>query len=76
LQQAGFADVEVLGLHHGDRLLAWEADHGSLVAAHVGAALSGDWPDDLLELLPQLTPDDFRVGEPADAHDLIGLARR
>lgn len=76
LRHAGFVDVQVLGLHHGDRLVAWEAAHGPLVAAHVGAALTGRWPAELLALLPTLTPDDFRIGEPDGAHDLIGLGTR
>lgn len=76
LRHAGFVDVRVLGLHHGDRLLAWEAAHGPLVAAHVTAALTGRWPATLLDLLPTLTPDDFRIGEADDAHDLIGLGTR
>jgi SAM-dependent methyltransferase len=40
LAAAGFADVGLLGLHHGERIAAWERSHGSLVAAQVAAALA------------------------------------
>ncbi len=39
LVAAGLVDVELLGLHHGERLAAWERTHGSLVAAQVAAVL-------------------------------------
>ncbi|MDQ1246150.1 MAG: hypothetical protein QG597_517 [Actinomycetota bacterium] len=76
LTHAGFCEVEVLGLHHGPRLQAWEADHGSLVTAHVTAVVSGAWPDHLLALLPTITIEDFRIGAHDEAHDLIGVGRR
>ncbi len=47
LRDAGFADVEVLGLHHGPRLRALDAAHGgSLIDAQVAVArgAGGAWP--------------------------------
>ncbi len=44
LGQAGFADVRVYGLHHGPRLAAWEAEHGSVVSAQINAALAEHGP--------------------------------
>ena len=42
LVEAGFADVAVLGLHHGPRLRALDVAHGgSLVAAQTAAVLAG-----------------------------------
>ena len=35
LVSSGFTDVELLGVHHGERILAWERTHGSLVAAQL-----------------------------------------
>ncbi len=40
LVAAGFVDVELLGVHHGDRILGWERTHGSLVAAQVATHLA------------------------------------
>ena len=37
----GFADIDVRGLHHGERITAWERETGTgLVAAQVAAALA------------------------------------
>jgi SAM-dependent methyltransferase len=45
LGDAGFVDVDVLGLHHGERIEAWERSAGTgLVAAQVAAVLSPTTP--------------------------------
>ncbi|MFM2438841.1 MAG: hypothetical protein RLZ55_1666 [Actinomycetota bacterium] len=76
LRHAGFADVRVEGLHHAGAIAEWETEHGSIVEAHVVAALTGEWSAELVALLPTLTLDDFVFGSPDGAHDLIGMARR
>ena len=77
LAAAGFADVCVAGVRHGQRLADWEDRHGGLVAAQVGAVLSGTWPADLLAAVAAITVSDFVV-EPragADALDLMVIGR-
>jgi len=84
LEDAGFASVEMRGVHHGPRLSAWETDHGSIVAAQVDAALSGTWPEGLRDVVRSVTLDDFLVDvDPlpatsariAAAHDLLAIAQ-
>ena len=71
-------------MHHGPRLGEWEAEHGSIVAAQVAAALTESWSPDLRELVRSVTTDDFVVDSdpfPADsariaaAQDLLATAR-
>ena len=59
--EAGFTDVELLGLHHGPRLRELDARHGgSLVDAQVAVAVAGGaWPADLLADVGSVTVDDF-----------------
>ncbi|GAA2903757.1 class I SAM-dependent methyltransferase [Pseudonocardia halophobica] len=59
--EAGFTDVELLGLHHGPRLRELDARHGgSLVDAQVAVAVAGGaWPADLLADVASVTVDDF-----------------
>ncbi|MGN6330099.1 MAG: class I SAM-dependent methyltransferase [Motilibacteraceae bacterium] len=54
------ADVDVLGLHHGPRLLAWEAEHGSLVQAQL-ATPPHAWPEALETFVSDITSEDFVV---------------
>jgi len=76
LRTAGFADIEVVGLHHGPRVTAWEQHNGSIVAAQVKAVLAGTWTDDLRHFVGSITRDDFFVGPASDAAaDLIGIGR-
>jgi SAM-dependent methyltransferase len=84
LMDAGFDSVEMRGVHHGERLCAWEAEHGSIVAAQVRASLSGVWPDDLAETVHSVTADDFLIdAQPSaadsprirGAQDLLAIAR-
>lgn len=76
LRAAGFADVEVLGLHHGERIRSWEAQRGTgLVAAQVAAVTgSGGVPDDLADMVSSVTVEDFVVGPADGAQDLVAVA--
>lgn len=76
LRHAGFVEVRVVGLHHAGAIAQWEAEHGSIVGAHVDAVLTGVWRPELLALLPELRAADFAIGDPEGAQDLIGTARR
>lgn len=78
LVSAGFADVDVLGLHHGGRITEWEARHGSMVQSQVDAVLSGDWPAHVDAMVESVTTDDFVItSDDIDGScDLIGVARR
>jgi hypothetical protein len=84
LADAGFEVVEMRGLHHGRDLADWEAAHGSIVAAQVAAAMTGDWPPHVRETVRQVTVDDFVIDPdpyPADsahiarAQDLVAIGR-
>lgn len=70
---------EVLGVRHGARIEAWEAAHGSLVAAQL-AAPAAAWGDGLRATVASVTADDFVVGALADDDprllDLVLTARR
>lgn len=77
LADAGFAAVDVVGVHHGARLVRWEAQHGSLVDAQIDAVLSGAWPESLREFVGSITDADFAVLPTTVAcHDLVAVARR
>lgn len=56
-------EVEVLGLHHGTRLRAWEAAHGPVAVAV--AAYPDLWPEHVRALVTSVAVDDFVLG-PAD----------
>jgi SAM-dependent methyltransferase len=76
LLTAGFDDVTVVGVHHGPRLTAWEADHGSLVEAQVEAMVAGSWEPGLRDFVAGITADDFVIGGPAaTSEDLLAIAR-
>jgi SAM-dependent methyltransferase len=80
VRDAGFADVEVHGLHHGPRLRELDARHGgSLVDAQVAVALGGGrWPAGLRADVESVTVADF-VLQTADIDaslDLVVFARR
>lgn len=80
VRDAGFADVEVHGLHHGPRLRALDARHGgSIVDAQVAVALGGGtWPAALRADVESVTVADFVLGSAGvDASlDLLVLATR
>lgn len=69
------ARVDVVGLAHGDRLSAWEAAHGSVVAAQQDREPQ-DWAADLRELVATVAAGDFVLGAPDDASlDLFAVLR-
>ena len=84
LREAGFADVLVHGLAHADRLRSWEAEHGSLVAAQVEAAMTGASSARLAAFVSGVTSADFDLqvsardadGVDGSTHDLIAVAVR
>ncbi|WP_308257454.1 class I SAM-dependent methyltransferase [Pseudonocardia lacus] len=77
---AGFADVELLGLHHGPRLREVDARHGgSVVDAQVAVALDdGDWPAALLADVAAVRAEDFvlRADDLDAGLDLLTVAVR
>ncbi|OJY45924.1 MAG: SAM-dependent methyltransferase [Pseudonocardia sp. 73-21] len=77
---AGFADVEVLGLHHGPRLRALDAAHGGSIVEAQTAVVLGDgiWPGALLRDVESVRCADFDLGaDEIDASlDLVLSARR
>ncbi|TQM14902.1 class I SAM-dependent methyltransferase [Pseudonocardia kunmingensis] len=80
VRDAGFADLEVHGLHHGPRLRELDARHGgSLVDAQVAVALDGgEWPAPLLADVGAVAAADFAL-QAADVDtslDLLALATR
>lgn len=83
LADAGFADVSLHGIHHGERIEEWEGAHGSIVRAQVDAAIQGTWPPHVSDFVESITADDFRVDPgpltPSDprlarAQDLLAVA--
>ena len=78
MRRAGFTDVQLLGLRHGDRLLDWESANGSVIDAQVRAALSeSPWPAELTAIVESVDCDDFvvRAADIATSQDLIVVAR-
>ncbi len=80
VRDAGFADVRVLGLHHGPRLRALDAAHGgSIVEAQTAVVLGdGAWPEPLLRDVASVGCPDFelRADDLDGCLDLLVLARR
>lgn len=74
LRAAGFSDVDVVGLHHGERIAAWESAHGSIVEAQVDAVLRDDWTPELRAFVGTIDRRDFAVlRSPDGAADLVGI---
>jgi SAM-dependent methyltransferase len=65
---AGPFRIETLdGLRHGDRIVAFEAGHGDLVAAQLATEPAG-WPADLTAFVAGVATDDFLLsGDDIDA---------
>lgn len=66
LADAGFADIQVFGLWHGDRLQKWELEHGSIIAAQVAAMERAHergipWPAHLLDFIATIAAQDFTI---------------
>jgi SAM-dependent methyltransferase len=78
VRQAGFTDVQILGLSHGDRLLAWESANGSVIDAQVRAAVTeSPWSPELTSIVASVDCVDFVVSdaEVTGSHDLVVVAR-
>ena len=68
------SDVRVVGLHHGDRLLDWEAAHGALADAL--AAPVEEWDADVREVVVSTTAGDFVLGAADDdCLDLVAVVQ-
>ncbi|WP_214370067.1 class I SAM-dependent methyltransferase [Pseudonocardia sp. H11422] len=80
VREAGFAGVELLGLHHGPRLRELDARHGgSLIDAQVQLAVAGTpWPEALCRDVASVRCADFELRtDDLDASlDLVALAVR
>lgn len=80
VRDAGFAGVEVLGLHHGPRLRQLDARHGGSVVDAQTAVVLGDgvWPDALLRDVASVACADFtlRADDVDGSLDLLVTARR
>lgn len=80
LTDAGFAVVEMLGLHHGPALRAVDSAHGgSVIDAQVTVAVGGgQWPDRLLADVAAVRAEDFDIHTDRmdESLDLIAIARR
>jgi SAM-dependent methyltransferase len=69
-----FDAVEVLGVHHGPRLRAWERQHGGIVDAQL-CRPPHEWSQDLASTVAGIGTDDFVVDvEVATCLDLLATA--
>jgi len=79
VRDAGFVELQLLGLHHGPRLRALDDAHdGSIIDAQVSIALTGaTWPAPLLADVASVTCADFVLhADDIDASlDLLAVAR-
>jgi SAM-dependent methyltransferase len=70
----GLRVSSLLGVGHGPRLRAWEATHGSVVAAQQASAPEG-WPPTLARVVEAVRADDFELGPATDdSLDLVVVA--
>ncbi len=77
LTAAGLTVTEVLGVHHGERLRAVEAQHARPLTDLLTASAPTDWPAWLRALVESVTVDDFEVrADDLDASlDLVAVCR-
>ncbi len=74
LVAAGWTQVQVWGLHHGRRIIEWESNHGSLMAAQVMAMTQDSWSKELSRFIADLTEADFTITpDTHEAQDLIAI---
>jgi 2-polyprenyl-3-methyl-5-hydroxy-6-metoxy-1,4-benzoquinol methylase len=79
IRAAGFTSVKAHGLHHAQRIAAFEATSGPLVPRLVQLDVHDmtAWPSDLADLVYATTAADFTVSDMVEgAHDLIVTAVR
>lgn len=77
LVECGLTSVQVHGLHHAQRISAFEATNGPIVPRLVELDPQDmtDWPADLSEIVVHCTAADFAITDDTDdAHDLIVVA--
>ncbi|WP_329479845.1 class I SAM-dependent methyltransferase [Kribbella sp. NBC_01484] len=76
LLEPRFDITQALGLRHGRRLTAWEAQYGSCVDGQLTAAHDA-WDANLAELVTSTTHEDFEIrpGDLDESLDLILVAR-
>ena len=77
LTAAGLEVEQVLGVHHGPTLRAWEAARGEPFTTRMAAGPPADWPDDYRDLVHRVTADDFDVADDDldGALDLVAVCR-
>ena len=77
LTRAGFVVEEVLGLHHGERLAAVEAQRGTALPELLGATAPEHWDAELRELVHATEPDGFmlRTDDLDASLDLLAVCR-
>lgn len=59
VEAAGLAPTELLGVHHGLRLRAWEATHGAPFTERMTSVEPAAWPAAYRSLVHDVTVDDF-----------------
>lgn len=71
--QAGFSDIRLYGVFHGERLRA----RPTIIAEQIDAVLSDAWPEELERFVASVTVEDFAIdSQDLDASlDLVVLAR-
>lgn len=77
LTTAGFAVTDVLGVHHGPRIRAWEAELAEPFTARMTAVPAEAWPADYRERVHAVTTDDFALSDQdlEASLDLLAVAR-
>jgi SAM-dependent methyltransferase len=77
VRAAEIAVEQVLGVHHGPRLRAWEQAHGSSFTTTMTTLPPADWPEDYRDLVHAVTVDDFTVRDTDldTSLDLVAVCR-
>lgn len=77
LEAAGLDVVDVLGVHHGDRIVQWEQDLGEPFMATMTTVPAEDWPAAYRDLVHRVVAADFAVhrDDPDGALDLVAVCR-
>ena len=77
LLSVDFTEVSLLGVHHGQRISAYDVRHGSVVDAQL-AAPPDRWAPELSAFVAGLRAEDFELHEPNldESLDLVAVATR